>query len=322
MSGISKIKDVARRMGLVTALPGQVPVVGRVQSRMFPALSVSGSYALATDIPTVTVGAAGATSAIESAVHVYPAVRNGVYADHLNDPFFRFVGVPEGKMLVSSPGTVEGDRFTGASAGGGTAYWQPYVETAWTGTKFEWHLRAKATGTVYYKLWCDGQPVTDVFQTISAVSGGAYKILQTFPGARSHVVGIEYSGAQFGGAWIEPTASLMRPKIERPKLAVLSNSITGGFASVTRHGTWVGNAARLLGMDIYNASIGQTGFLAVTPYASRVTDIAACQPNLVIVGDPYNDIGQGQAETLAAARQTLDAVLSQCPGARVILLGC
>jgi len=293
-----------------------------VISRLFPSLSITGSFELADEIPTVTVGVSGAASAIPSAVRVYPAVKDATYADHLNDPFFRIVGVPDGRMLVGPSGTIEGDTFTGATPGGATSYWQPLIETNWFGTQIEMRLRSKFTGTVYYRLYVNNKPVTDTFQSFSGSSGGGYNILLTFASAGARVIGIEFAYAQFGGAWVEPAASLCRPKVDRRKIAFISNSILGGFNPVQRHNTWAGNVARLLGMDAYNASVGQTGFVALAPYALRVADIAACNPDLIIVGDPYNDIGQGQEVTLAAARQTLDAILAQCPGSRIILLGC
>lgn len=308
--------------GVMAVSSGPGGVKSRVAKRVFPSLSLSGSYALASEIPAVTVSASGAASEIASAVRVYPTVKDATYADHLNDPIFRIVGVPNGKMLVAPSGTIEGGLFTGATSGGSTAYWLPLIETSWLGTKIEFRLRSKFTGTVYYRLYVNGQPVTGTFQSFAGASGGSYNILLTFASAGARVVGIEFAYAQFGGVFVEPTASLCRPKVDRQRIAFLGNSILGGFNSVQRHNTWAGNAARLLGMDCYNASIGQTGFVAVAPYAPRVVDVAACTPDVIVVGDPYNDIGQGREVVLAAAKQTLDAIMTQCPYASVILLGC
>lgn len=308
--------------GVMAVSSGPGYVKSRVAKRVFPSLSLSGSYALASEIPAVTVSASGAASAIASAVRVYPTVKDATYADHLNDPIFRIVGVPDGKMLVAPSGTIEGGLFTGATSGGSTAYWQPLIETSWLGTKIEFRLRSKSTGTVYYRLYVNGQPVTDTFQSFAGASGGSYNILLTFASAGARVVGIEFAYAQFGGVLVEPTASLCRPKVDRQRIAFLGNSILAGYNPIQRHNTWAGHAARLLGMDCYNASVGQTGFVALAPYAPRVADIAACAPDVIVVGDPYNDIGQGQAAVQAATRQTLDAILTQCPSASVIMLGC
>ena len=169
---------------IVTADPsGLGPVKGRSVKRVFPSLTLSGSYALA----------------LTSAIRVLPAVKDATYADHLNDPIFRIVGVPDGKMLVGPSGTIEGGLFTGAIPGGATSYWLPFIETSWLGTQIEFHLRAKNTGTVYYRLYVDGRPVTDTFQSFSGTSGGAYKILLTFASVGARVVGIEFAYAQFGG---------------------------------------------------------------------------------------------------------------------------
>lgn len=283
-----------------------------------------GSYILASEIPTVTVGTGGAASAIPASYRICPAVKNSnpTQADHLNDPTFRIVGVPDGKMIAGPSGTIEGGLFTGATAGAATSYWMPFIETSWFGDQIEFRLRSKYTGTVYYRIYIDNKPVTDSFQSFSGASGTAYNILVSFASAGSRVIGIEFAFAQFGGVFVGPTASIARPKNDRKRIAFLGNSIMAGAGTVTRHNTWAGNAARLLGMECYNAAIGQTGFLALAPYEARVADIAPGNPDVIVVGDPYNDLGLSRAAVHAATQQTLDAIKVACPRAKVILLGC
>lgn len=130
----------------------------------------------------------------------------------------------------------------------------------------------------------------------------------------------------FGGVVIPPTAMLQRPKGRRQKFGVISDS-TGRGAAVAQGGAsvieaWPVWCAEHLGLDLFNLSIGGSGYIATPTAISRIADVVAADLDHLVIAFGQNDkAGSTPAEITTAAQSLIDAVKAQSPRTRIYLGG-
>ncbi len=90
-------------------------------------------------------------------------------------------------------------------------------------------------------------------------------------------------------------------------------------------GGYVPAAAEGMGWTPVLAGVGSTGYVDPAPgsgpYATRVADVVADEPDVVVVQGSTNDVGHPVADVRAAARDLYAALGEQVPAAEVIVLG-
>jgi hypothetical protein len=115
-----------------------------------------------------------------------------------------------------------------------------------------------------------------------------------------------------------------------PKLAVLGDSYGTGFATralVSIHDGYVQHLARLLGLVPVNQNCASsTGFIATNgatagTYASRVADIIALAPEVVIVQGSINDFASSASAVGAAAASVYSTISAALPDSILIATG-
>lgn len=114
-----------------------------------------------------------------------------------------------------------------------------------------------------------------------------------------------------------------------PVIAFEGDSITQGSGTAAYAAGMALN--RLIGDQIgsaaeYSNAIGGTGVIAnnsnnSTTYIERLSDIAAIQPDILVVGGFHNDAGNTSAARRAAIIAYLQAVRAACPNCTVFLTG-
>ena len=296
-------------------------------------------YALAANAPTVTLSASGAATSITGGVLRSPRTSNvgstaiSQFVDVDNDPHWRYLGTgttrPQyGSQLPDYYG-VTWPVLTGGSSQ--ARRWDGKYGHVYSGRVIEYVTKGLGT-TISYRLTVDGQRVTENMATLSgAAAGQMFLIRVDFGTAGWRRIDLEMGGAQmFGGAWIEPTATLARSSVGKLKIAAFGDSITAGAAGVGAPDTWVSRCADLLGADEWaNLAIGGSGFLngTVANFRNRLPDIVAFNPDLLIYFGSYNDsqntINQAAQDALEAeAEYCYSAIKTALPNCILIVAGC
>lgn len=280
-----------------------------------------------TGTATVVLSAANAASTIASAIRVPPAYASPSYFDTDNDSNFAFPGVPAGRGAVagSASDMLQPDLLTGGSAQ--AARWQHRVGFWHSGQKLGFYFRMLSAVAATYQIWVNGQPLsTTLANTGALTSGGRYHLEVDFGSVDTRLVELELdtTSVQFGGVYIEPTATVRRSP-RRPKIAVLGDSISGGANGVGLYYVWPERLATLFDADYWKLSIGGTGYISgagTNAFIDRVSDVALAAPDLLIVAGGQNDLGNTQAAVKAAAETLFAALKAANPYMLIMATGC
>lgn len=281
--------------------------------------------------PPVVSVYAGSTSTITGAVRVAlkRTTVGSATIDVTGDPHWELPGARPGQLTIV--GTA--DRARAAYLTGGTAqnrrdYWRERTE--FSGTVLDFSVMP-ATGSLSYRVWVDGLPVAVDMITTPVTAGSNYVIRVDFgTDVGPRVVELEVNDPWLGGAWIGPTDSLSRYRTPRRTLLGFGDSHTAGANGVSVGSTWLGFAARHLGLDPVNAAIGGSGFLVtagggtVAPnFRSRITpDVTSMAPDLVVFFGGYNDVSVSTAAAIGAEAQACYTQLAtDLPNSVVIAVG-
>ncbi len=243
--------------------------------------------AISQDIPTVTLGTAGAAPTISGGIP-YHLRRLGAVYDTSGDPQIEIVGCPQGEGLVDATDTLRGDFLTnGASQ---ARRWTPSPRIMYGGTQLEAGYRALGT-TMSFMVYVDGLPVANAPFDFSTTAAARYWLNLTFPTARPREIRIEPQGdAGFRGFIVEPTRNVQRVKTRRPTISFFGDSLLGGANGITGFNTAAGIAARYLGFDNVNLSIGGSGVFGTAAMQTRIpTDVAGVQPDVLVYWANQND---------------------------------
>jgi lysophospholipase L1-like esterase len=298
----------------IAAQPGASTTVASTARRVIASAAgarAGAAFAVATDAPTVTV-TAGSTSTIPSAVRVglkRKAVGSTTF-DVRSDPHFDFPGARTDTLTLL--GTANGARaayLTGGTSQNRRDYWRE--RTVFAGPRIDFHV-IPATGTLAYRVWVDGAPLTLDQQKVTVTAASNQIISVDFSATTNptgpRVVELEVNDPWLAGVSIGPTDTLERWKTPRPTLLGFGDSHTAGANGVAVGDTWLTWAARQLGMDPINMGIGGSGFLQAAGggttapnFRARITpDVTSMTPDVVVFLGGYNDV----SVSTAAAIQT------------------
>lgn len=285
--------------------------------------------------PTITIGAANGSPTITSAILRAPkrltyVAGDGATLDSAADPSFKYLGVAAG---TATYGTSNPDwnlvRWSPLTGGGSGARWTPTIAFEHYGQAFEFSFKAFFT-THLYRIWIDGHPVTEDLQSASGLSVGSIHLMKVdFGSAAPRRVLVEMQELEFGGCWVEPTATITRAASSRLSMAVIGDSISGGSGVMSRFDVPLAKAAQMIGIDeVYNLSIGGTGYLTgagTKAFRDRLPiDLAAVpSPDIVALWGGYNDAGVGDLSQIQAQVSTdIATTRTLKPNALIIILGC
>jgi lysophospholipase L1-like esterase len=239
---------------------------------------------------------------------------------YLNTPYMNYGGTYPDSLFARSPLLIGG----GAQA----ASWYPRISFYYDGQTFEWFGKAfNATESMRFRI--DGKLVTlDLSPVASGLSAGNFYWFKVDLGsAAMRLIEIDFGAApSFGGIVVEPTASISRGPAPALRMACLTDSVGAGAGSYSRIASWAGAFAELMGSDasMYNAGIGGTGYAAgagVNDFITRVPDIVAANPDILIVEGGENDGSQTPAQLQALATTLLQALVAQLPKCLIFVIG-
>lgn len=262
----------------------------------------------------ITVGSAGAGSAISGAVH-YPW-------DH---PAIRYLGATMGEVTL-----------------GGIVYPNTYATNTWsfahpisTGFRLDFETDADkfefaTMNPAWYEVWVDGHPTTATANT-HATDGFKYKILVDFgspkPAGR-HVELLFGNQTYFGGINVNRAYSLWKSRTPKgPRWSVIGDSWPLGTGIA--HFRALGNiAARHLGArDVWQCCIGGTGYVASGSYTNFYghvpADVLPILPDVgLFIGGTNDDNDDATvAQVPAKAAQMFGWWRANLPRALLIVCG-
>lgn len=275
----------------------------------------------AADTPTITLSAPAAATSITNGVRISPRRLDSTFIDVDGDGNFEILGVPSGKLLITSGDCCRPDLLTGGSAQ--AARWSPRFRIGYYGTKIEFYFRAPAA-TLRYRVRVNGVIVAGADSLVSTVAtaGQRYRLILEFPSAASRVIEAEVEDPEFGGVWVEPTAGVFRPVSHRPKILALGDSITAGANGLGRNDTWVRWVGEYLDAEWFNAGIGGSGWINAPAYDTRVGDVTSAAADVILLFGAQNDMsGNTAAQIKEAARTTTEAIIAANPKALCIIFG-
>lgn len=281
--------------------------------------------------PTVTMGTAGAAPIISPAIRVAPTRGTNGYMDVNNDPHFEFVGVGPDGMSFSSGDMCRARVLTGGVSQ--SARTRPSLRCRYTGQAIEFYFRMLTTSFTY-RVRVNGLYVTAALQIAAVAIGQRYYLRIDMGAVTTANIEVEFTDAEFGGAAIEQSGSISRTQTERMKIAILSDSYGGGANGVAHNDAFCSHFSRCLNCDVYNFSIGSTGFVAPGgdgngTYINRLmSDVLSVSPDVLLITGPYNDVsynpGSGiiSAATIGAAvTATLTAAMNALPNTLIVQSG-
>ena len=107
-----------------------------------------------------------------------------------------------------------------------------------------------------------------------------------------------------------------------PRAVFLGDSYT---AASDDGGGYVPDTAEGMGWTPVLEAVGGTGYLATAPgsgpFGTRVDEVVADEPDVVVVQGSTNDVGHPVADVRAAARELYATLGSELPGAEVVVVG-
>jgi lysophospholipase L1-like esterase len=202
----------------------------------------------------------------------------------------------------------------------GWSTWLPYLAEFDTDAQ---DLEIFTLGTAaQYRLRIDGQYVGLELAQGPPADGHYYWLKIGFPGRQRRSIALEAWGVAFGGIAVGPDDHVYWPTTPLgPRCIVLGDSYTEGllcYAQRLRH---------LLAWEVWSSGAGGTGYINSGPsgrvkFGDRVqTDVIAYHPDIVIVAGGLNDGGFPQDQLRAEALALYDAILTNLPSSKLIVVG-
>lgn len=218
------------------------------------------------------------------------------------------------------------------------------MEFYFYGQQFEVRYQYVNAGTMF-RVTIDDRKVTDLMQappgtTPGLGSGNCLKVDfrngDTGAPPQFHKIKIDVSTMPFGGIYTGPNDSLGFVQPYNTRIMGFGDSLTGGSNMNTGfgNGTWLKRFGRLVSInDVWNQSIGSTGYLAqgpnfpasTAPLPARVaSDIIPYNPDIVLMWAGYNDASTDPT-VLAQIQDAEDSCIQQMraaiPGVTIIVVG-
>lgn len=242
------------------------------------------------------------------------------------DGLFVAASSPGFRYLGADPGPLPWDDSFQAPAGRASQSLQ--VSFVTDAARLDLRLRPSA-GT-WVEVRVDGRPVQPTGLRWEDDSGQARVVELRFPGGpRSRSVEVFGRFLAFGGAWMEPGASLGPPPAqdEKPLLAFApGDSYTQGNGAASPRQTYAGHAADALGHELWTEGVGGTGWLTGGPNhpVQRVQSTLARlsrPPSIVVTALGYNDRYGDPATVASRYDATVASIRAAWPSARIVTLG-
>lgn len=179
----------------------------------------------------------------------------------------------------------------------------------------------------------NGRPLTEgQVGHNTTLGGGSYLLdLSRFAGVKDIRIYGYGSLSETVAGWVVGADEAVWTPDGQPALSIAleGDSITqGGGTSDALMSNFIEHLiCRSLGIDKrYNNAIGGTGVISnqngnATTYLQRIADVAAVNPDIVLVGGFHNDDGQAPATTRAAILTYLRRLRALCPRATVFVVG-
>jgi hypothetical protein len=283
---------------------------------------------LAAAIPTITVGAANAATAIATSTLRAPLAGTGTgstqVVDTANDPTFRYYGAPS---VLYNSGLIRGPLLTGT-----TSSIRYDLRVAATVYCDQFEIEFNTPNTFWsYRLRVNDEWVTKKTVKLTGLTGGAtYRILVNFGSVAARKIQLDMPDQGFAGIRLIPAHSIRRTEqtVGTPTVFVgdsitkyANRSTDAGFTSVD---SWANYFAEILGWrDLWNAALPSTGFVTngtETNLQSRTADYAVAGARIVVYAG-LNDVS-AVATTLPAAIDTVFGAIVAAGPAEFIVLGC
>lgn len=209
----------------------------------------------------------------------------------------------------------------------------PYA-AEWDMTGAEAGLVLIRTGTIRYRIFVDGKPVTAEAQTwTEAVTANYPYILKFVWGtAATRRVRVEIINAGIVGVDRPAGATITKPAPTAPTLAIYGDSWVEGTleAGDVRLDAMAWLTGRILDAPTYVNGYGGTGYIngnAATParhYGAedRISRVIAAAPKVIVVFGTINDNGVTDKTTVTTAAAALySRIATDLPGTKVIVVG-
>lgn len=187
-------------------------------------------------------------------------------------------------------------------------------------------LRGTSTRAVIIEV--DGRPVQSTSIAWTASGSTAYYLL-TFASRAVRTIRVEmdqYGG--FQGVDVGPTCSIWRPTSPSITVAVVGDSLTVETGATLPNGGYAYSTGKLLGWsDVRAVAIGGTGYISPGSNAStfgdatRVADVVACAPEMVIMVGSTNDLAYTAAAITSATLAAMIAYRTALPTTPIVVGG-
>lgn len=219
-------------------------------------------------------------------------------------------------------GTAAGQRaFPSTTISGSLVNGAWRVEAVVDSAKFTFQTYDVSTSATY-RFIVDGQYVSVSASSAVGHAAANYITLDftSAGGRKRRVVTLE---AQFGNSYFQSiivgaTEGVYKPGGDVIRVLAQGDSITTGAGATIPFNGWNWYAGDLLGVrDNWSNAIGSTGLIAnasgtQTTALQRISDVVAAAPDIMIIAEGYNDVGNGTpAQIQAALTAYLSALRAQ-----------
>jgi len=280
---------------------------------------------VAADVPTVSVSTV--SSLVGGAVfRPMKKASDQTLVDMDGDTHFRYDGTPS-LSIITNGNFGNAPLVPTADAVGKTVpfinrfhFLTPYTD------RVEISFRPPSTSGHRYRLWINGQPLSQMTTMLDPMTTGAeYYMLLIFPSARVREITWESSSRlAIGGVVVPAGLAPSRPAMPAgPRIAFIGDSYTDGAGSppegAGRADTWAGQFAKAYGAKEWAQwAIGGTGWgVTLAPFTARTSSIIDYAPDMVVILGSIND-GTAYSESLRTAVTTVLGSLSVVPKVYVI----
>lgn len=215
------------------------------------------------------------------------------------------------------------NRFS--NSGSGSQPWA--VDFLYYGQDLAVWFRNAISGSSYFWVWVDGQPVTAAPQVSSAASANSRFYYRVTWGAKAlRRVRIYMAGADFGGLDVGATDTVAPTQRPSQSIAIIGDSYINGTGATSQLQAMGFTLGRALGLETYLGGVGGSGYIATgsPTYAAygdalRVNPLATALPDYLLYFGSTNDAGSSSAAVGAAAAACFTAALAASPSSKLIV---
>lgn len=198
------------------------------------------------------------------------------------------------------------------------------IDAYHTGSVLEYTIFPNVNGSTPIWIWVNGAPATAAPASITTTSSTTIYVKLVFPSAARRRV--EFF-CLHGGHWRAINVdvnTLITAAPRRPVVAFVGDSFYDGSLGTPKFLCAPFLMSRMLGVEAYSQSYGGTGYVDAGAFntfgsGTRVSAVAAADPELILVQGTLNDDNQPGVQAAAAAAYA--AYAAACPSAKLIVFG-